>query len=430
MRIDELYLKNFRNVEEETFQFPSLFTVIIGMNGKGKSTLLHALRIAAGAYLLGIPTIRKRHIEIDEIRQTNKRLLIEHRPVEIRAVGTFSEILGSIMWRRRITENGKATTSSARDVGEIRQLGIDKYRLMQNQESDELNLPLIAFFGTNRVFGTARKRKSNGKPRIGRQIFKEGYHEWYAMRSGTYGYKAWLTTYEALLRGGKEYVESRDVFFNTIQQACPYVAAITFIDGDLWLSTKFEDGSDSDLLPLNLMSDGIITFVEMVAELAYRCIVLNGYLRDRAVTHTSGVVLIDEIDLHLHPKWQRQVVNNLKEAFPNLQFIVTTHSPIIVQSLETEELINLDTTVDRLEDDPFRFSLEEVVDAEMGLTQGKRSEKFLEMQQAAAAFFQLIEDNANPERLAIAKKQLDELRILFNHDPAYVAQLAAELPNQ
>lgn len=421
MRINELYLKNFRNIEEETFYFQSLFTVVIGMNSKGKSTLLHALRIAAGSYLLGIPDVKNRSIENDEIRKTNRQLLIEHKPVEIRAIGDFPEKNEPITWRRRILEGGKGTTSSAEDVGAIRDIGLAKHQQMKAIETDELDLPLIAYFGTNRVYGVARKRQ-----RIGRQIFKEGYHEWYSMRSGTYEYKAWLQTYEALVDGGKEYAESKKVFFDTIKAACPYIQQITFIQDSLWLKVKmFEE--ESDLLPLNLMSDGIITFVEMVAELAYRCIVLNGYLKENATSQTKGVVLIDELDLHLHPKWQRHVVADLKKAFPMLQFIVTTHSPVIVQSLESEELINLDKSVVGLEDDPFKYSLEEVVGNEMGVEQERRSKKFIQMQETAAEFFNLVQNESDKISIDKAKKKLDELRIQFNHDPAYVALLESEL---
>jgi len=187
----------------------------------------------------------------------------------------------------------------------------------------------------------------------------------------------------------------------------------------------------SDLLPLAFKSDGIVTFVEMVAELAYRCIVLNGFLRENAIKQTRGVVLIDELDLHLHPKWQEHVVKDLKTAFPKIQFIVTTHSPVIVQSLETEELINLnDDTISGLEDDPFKYSLEEVISSEMGLDQERRSQKFLEMQDAAAEFFDLVQDETNEEKITQAQEKLEQLQLRYNNEPAYVALLKSELPKK
>lgn len=79
----------------------------------------------------------------------------------------------------------------------------------------------------------------------------------------------------------------------------------------------------------------------MVLDIAYRMAILNPFLRDDILQQTPGIVLIDEIDMHLHPKWQWNIVNALKKTFPKVQFIVTTHSPIIVASCKEENLILL-----------------------------------------------------------------------------------------
>jgi predicted ATP-binding protein involved in virulence len=83
----------------------------------------------------------------------------------------------------------------------------------------------------------------------------------------------------------------------------------------------------------------------MVADIAYRCLKLNPHLGKDAVKETPGIVLIDELDLHLHPNWQRRIVDDLKNTFPNIQFVATTHSPFIIQSLREEELRNLDSKI-------------------------------------------------------------------------------------
>jgi predicted ATP-binding protein involved in virulence len=183
----------------------------------------------------------------------------------------------------------------------------------------------------------------------------------------------------------------------------------------------------SDLLPLDLHSDGIRFFTEMVAEIAYRCIVLNGYLDATAIIESRGVVMIDELDLHIHPEWQRHIVNDLKMAFPGIQFVATTHSPFIVQSLEANELINLDAT-EGLDEAPNKYSIEEISEYEMGVKNVERSEKYLEMKRAAAEFFELVKNKADKAVIAQAKTRLDELRLRYNNDPAYVALLESELP--
>ncbi len=95
------------------------------------------------------------------------------------------------------------------------------------------------------------------------------------------------------------------------------------------------------ILPIRLLSSGFRNLLGMVFDIAYRMAVLNPDLLEDITSITPGVVLIDEIDMHLHPNWQWKVVDALKNTFPNVQFIVTTHSPIIVASCKEEKLIML-----------------------------------------------------------------------------------------
>src|SRR5205823_6629217 len=95
----------------------------------------------------------------------------------------------------------------------------------------------------------------------------------------------------------------------------------------------------------------------------------------------------DEIELHLHPTWQRTVVEKLRTTFPNIQFIATTHSPFVIQSLRPGELINLD---------PDEFgeyadkSIEDIAENVMGVEVPQKSERYQHMMRAAEEFFRLI----------------------------------------
>jgi uncharacterized protein (TIGR02646 family) len=81
--------------------------------------------------------------------------------------------------------------------------------------------------------------------------------------------------------------------------------------------------------------------IALVVDIARRACVLNPQLGEEVFSRTSGIVLIDELDLHLHPQWQRRLPNSLKEAFPAMQFITTTHSPQILSELSPNEIILL-----------------------------------------------------------------------------------------
>ena len=92
--------------------------------------------------------------------------------------------------------------------------------------------------------------------------------------------------------------------------------------------------------------------------------------------------MIDEIGLYLHPHWQKHVLQDLTQAFPMIQFIVSTHSPFIVQSLQKDQLISFDNNV-ITEGEPYRESLEDITAERMGLEQSIRSKRFQEMQEIA-----------------------------------------------
>jgi len=95
-------------------------------------------------------------------------------------------------------------------------------------------------------------------------------------------------------------------------------------------------------LPVEMLSDGIRNMIGMVADIAFRATKLNPQLSGAAARETPGVVLIDEVDMHLHPEWQQVVLQNLTEAFPALQFIVTTHSPQVLTTVARENIRNIE----------------------------------------------------------------------------------------
>ena len=98
---------------------------------------------------------------------------------------------------------------------------------------------------------------------------------------------------------------------------------------------------DGTWIPFESLSDGYRDVIKIVADIATRMCILNPYLKEDTFKLTPGVVVIDELDLSLHPNWQRRIVSTLTEIFPKVQFICASHSPFIVQSLEEGQLISM-----------------------------------------------------------------------------------------
>lgn len=193
---------------------------------------------------------------------------------------------------------------------------------------------------------------------------------------------------------------------------------------------SFQNGK---ILPLNNLSEGQRIVVSLVTDLCVRISLLNPHLNGDAREKTSGVVLIDEIDLHLHPKWQKNLLPNLVKLFPKIQFILTTHSPFIIQSLEgvrDSKIINLDDP--DLPEDYSRQnhrSVEDIAENVMNVVMPQRSERYMAMKNAAKEYFDLLNknDGVSEEFKIEIKKKLDSLIAKYGTDnPAYAAFLESK----
>lgn len=172
-------------------------------------------------------------------------------------------------------------------------------------------------------------------------------------------------------------------------------------------------------LSLQQLSDGERSFIAMLGDLVRRLSLANPELANPLEGY--GIVLIDELELHLHPRWQREVVEKLRGCFPNIQFIATTHSPFVIQSLRPGELITLD---------PEEFgeyadrSVEDIAEHVMGVEVPQKSERYLEMMKAAEEYYRLL--RGAPDQAQEAEARLAELAVRFSDDPAYLALLKLE----
>ena len=173
---------------------------------------------------------------------------------------------------------------------------------------------------------------------------------------------------------------------------------------------------------LSQLSDGERSFLAMICDLGRRLTLANPMLDNPL--HGAGVVLIDELELHLHPKWQREASEKLRRIFPNIQFIATTHSPFVIQALRSGELINLD---------PDEFgeyadkSIEDIAENVMGVDLPQKSERYRQMMSAAEEYFHLLRTPGTlPEDFDAAEQRFNMLSEPFSDDPAFQALLKLE----
>lgn len=362
MQINKLEVINFRGFEKREFFLNPHFTVAIGNNGTGKSTLLHAMQVAVGAFFLGFKGVYQRYIQEDEIRisfNPISKQWVYHTPTVVKATG-FINGSGEFSWQRVISEHGASTSSKAADIGSIR--GLAESYAKSIDTPDRPMLPLIANFGVRQLGGRSKRQQRTKNKRM---IVRDGYYNALGSKSDDSSYREWLYYYEENLSKEMEFEGTREAVFQAIEKAIPYLSKVGF---DRYLQQLEADcsfsGQSEKRLRYELMSDGLKRLLGIVTDIAYRCVILNGHRGARAVEETHGVVLIDELDMHLHPNWQRHVIADLKRGFPMLQFIATTHSPFIVQSLQSDELINLDLPGDV---NPQQLKIDEIAIHLMGV---------------------------------------------------------------
>ena len=176
--------------------------------------------------------------------------------------------------------------------------------------------------------------------------------------------------------------------------------------------------TDGTVINFSTLSDGYRNVIKIVTDIATKMCILNPYLGKETLKVTPGVVVIDELDLSLHPTWQKRIVRILKELFPKVQFICATHSPFIIQSLEPGELITLDTILD---EEYSGQSIEDIAEDIMNVPLVQYSEKKVKMYQAAKKYFEALKSASSDKDLEILKEKLDVLSAEYSDNPAYNA---------
>ncbi len=415
MKINTIEIQNFKCFAHEEFSFNPNMTVLIGDNGAGKTSILDALSFVLGTFFIGMSGVPNRPLKPSEKR----RIRFSPESVEIQLpfkISVEHTLNGKIYsWFRDTNKISGGATSYINAANFIEAAG----ELTNSARAGEkVSLPLIAYFGTERL-----SEKIEKVPYTKQSSRLDGYYNALESTSFQRRFLEWFKTFEdAILKFNADRT-LYNAFTATITSMIPDWKKIHFSWKEDDMLGQLDDG---EWQPFRELSDGYRNTIRIAADIAYRAIKLNPHLGENAVKETEGVVLIDEIDMHLHPNWQKTVISDLKRTFPKIQFIVTTHSPFIVQSLRADEIINLDGNIDG---QPYTKSIEEIAENEMLVRDVIRSRKFIELQKLASDYFDLIEQgktSKNDDETRKIKEKLDEIELEFNEDPVYIALMKAE----
>jgi hypothetical protein len=329
MRVAALKLANLRAIEAAEFRFQPGFNLIVGINGVGKTSMLDALRVGLSAFAKQANKLRApvESFTVDDIRVGADALSIEcgvqigtsehsyliHKPRESSAPKEKK----AGMPREQVYDTPERATF----------LGAAPAPVTGREPGGR---PLSVLFSTNRAVPSERApRKSVAAGGIA-----AAFADAFANRELRLGeFAAWIRVQEALKSERASAGHALVAFEDAVTRFLPAYTHLR-VDRDE-PGLLIDRGSTS--LAVRQLSDGERGMLAIVLDLTRRLAQANPEMLDPAA-EAEAIVLIDEIDLHLHPKWQRQIVHNLTAAFPRCQFIATTHSPQVIGEVEHDRI--------------------------------------------------------------------------------------------
>ena len=335
MHIHGLWLTDFRAFKTVALEFmypgSSIATgqrtirhqnvnVILGENGSGKSSVLDAIALAVLSPLITSSGYRPYALVRRSARGNRSKASIE-----VDAILHTQDVMGGVAGNRH--ETFRALIEKRGDIEFVEDGEPNKPRLERLYNERTPAFFLVGYGATRRVeavsasdLATRRRSRILRYERVA-SLFEEHF--------ALLPLNAWLPEWRELNPGRHKQV------ITLINKLTP--SAIRFegsMEGGEYLFRH-----RGVVVPFGALSDGYKAYLGWISDLLYH--LTMGAPSGAKLVDTKGVVLVDEIDLHIHPAWQRTIIPTIAETLPNLQFVFTTHSPLVVGTLQRENLMTV-----------------------------------------------------------------------------------------
>ena len=361
MRLEQLTIKNLRlfGNDEQTINFSAdkNITVFLGDNGAGKTAILHGCTVVLSNFFTAFPDVSYKTFSDTDVRAISNTQRADYLHVKMIIRTEDNRTIQVDQYKK-----GNSNDTPKSDLSQLKEYANSLKEKIDANES--VALPILAYYGTERgqIQAPERRRDFN-------VIFPRWDSYTGALEPAT-NFKRFFTWYERnedeerrqIIEGKNWNYESYGL--KAVRRALNQVderyrnprietKPLRFVMDDISdyeemsnpAGLTIQTGSEKEIR-IEQMSDGYRIMIAMIADIAARMAEANPSPECSGLDdplNTSGIVFIDEIDLHLHPVWQRKVLRQLHAIFPNVQFIVTTHSPnVVMGALDWVQVVKLE----------------------------------------------------------------------------------------
>jgi predicted ATP-binding protein involved in virulence len=403
MYLSKIRLVNFRSAGDLEIQFDRYLNVFYGVNGAGKTTVLDASAIMLSwlANRIKRSGVSGRPFPEDDIKNGQSSTKVEI---------TLKDKEEEYSWNITKTRKGHSNTFGRSHLLELGNL-TSELRDTIALTTGGVNIPLFAYYPINRnVLDIPLRIRKKHKFEL-----LEAYDEALTTGMNFRSFFEWFRQREDLENEQRtDNFEFRDFQLEPVRQALniclPHFKDLRVRRNPL----RMEVNKFGDPLKINQLSDGEKCLITLIGDIARRLAIANP--KSQSPLNGEGVILIDEIDMHLHPKWQKNIVGNLRTTFPNCQFLLSTHSPHILTHMQPENLHTLsleDNTLHASQpNESYGREVDRILENLMGL-ETTRPDKVQEQ-------LNVIFDNIAANKLEDALRCVDDLSEKIGADPELV----------
>lgn len=325
MKLRRISLENFRAKQTAELKLGSRLTLLMGKNGSGKTTSLDAVAVALGAILTHLPKVSGIKFKRGDIFQSNEREAPYTR-IEVESMND------GLAWDRlQKRDNSQRTAKQIPPKLGLRALHqyLDQHIIEPWQEGLAFELPVLVYYGVSRaVLGVPMRRRGFSKNHTRFDSLADSLNSTSRFRSAFIWFHN-KENEELRLQKEKRDFDAKLPELEAVRRCIS--SLLPHVSNPRTATNRFLITYQGQEFEIDQLSDGYKTMLGLAMDLGRRMVEANPSSPDPLAI--EAIVLIDEVDLHLHPAWQQHVISDLLRTFPHTQFILTNHSPILVESI-------------------------------------------------------------------------------------------------